>query len=465
MSLTSSLYTSLSGISASQTALIVSSNNMVNANTTGYTRQQVMNSSVNTPQSYSTTTVGNGVKVQEIRQVSDEFLRANCRESSTELGYWSSKQTYFYEVETAYGDLYGYNMQTATDDFLNAWEELSKNASDLAARATVYEAGVGLCDSLNQYSNQIEAIEQSAVTELEDTVTQINTITAELAGINNQVTGYPKGEVPLELIDYRENLMDELSMKVDCTFSYQPDGTVDIISGNGLLVSGNTSNALNTVSSPPKGLPEIIWENGNGYENTGGSLKALADLINLNESPSFQEMYDLLNDAMMQVVNEINTIHESGLGLDGDTGISFFVPISQEEPMAIGNLQVNPVLEDVNKIAASSSGEFGDGTIASQISDLQNETMIDFEDSQVTIDQYLASYTQWLGSQTQNATFLYEHQNELNFQLVSQLNAVSSVSIDEEISNMVMFQQMYNANVNVMNLIDELIGELIQKLG
>lgn len=465
MSLNSSLYTSLSGINASQTALTVSSNNIVNASTSGYTRQQVISSSVNPPQSYSTETVGSGVRVQEVKQISDQFLRANCRDSSTELGYWSSKQTYFSEVESAYGDLYGYNMQTATDDFMNAWEELSKDASDLAARATVYEMGVSFCESLNQYNNQLEAIEQSAVTELEDRVTQVNTISSELAAINKQVASYPEGEVPLELIDYRENLMDELSTMVDCTFSYQSDGTVDIISGNGLLVYGSTSNALETVATPPKGLPEIRWENGNAYENTGGSLKALTELLDPNESPSFQEMHDLLNDAMMQMVDEINTLHESGTGLDGETGIPFFVAISQEDPMAIGNLQVNPLLEDVNKIAASSSGEFGDGTISSEIANLQNEAMINSEDSQVTIDQYLSSYTQWLGSQTQNADFMYEHENELNFQLVSQLDALSSVSVDEEMANMVMFQQMYNANVNVMNLIDDLIGELIQRLG
>jgi len=465
MSLNSSLYTSLSGINASQTALTVSSNNIINASTPGYTRQQVITSSINIPQSYSTESVGSGVKVQEIKQISDQFLRSNCRENSTELGYWSSKQTYFYEVETAYGDLYGYNMQTATDDFMNAWEELSKDASDLATRATVFETGVSFCDSLNQYSNQIEAIEQSAVTELEDTVTRINTISSELAAINTEVASYPEGEVPLELLDYRENMLDELSTMVDCNISYQSDDTVDIISGNGLLVYGNTSNALETVSTPPKGLPEIKWENGNGYENTGGSLKGLTELLDTNESPCFQEMYDLLNDGMMQLVDEINTLHESGTGLDGDTGLPFFVPISQEEPMAIGNIQVNPLLEDVNKIAVSSSGQFGDGTISSEIAKLQNETMIDFEDTQVTIDQYLASYTQWLGSQTQNADFMYEHENELNFQLVSQLEAVSSVSVDEEMANMVMFQQMYNANVNVMNIIDELIGDLIQRLG
>jgi flagellar hook-associated protein 1 FlgK len=465
MSLNSSLYTSLSGITASQTALSVSSNNMVNVSTEGYTRQQAVNSAIYTPQSHTTLTVGGGVQIQEIRSISDQFLRANLRESTTELGYWSSQQSYLTEVESAYGDLYGSNIQTVTDEFLNTWEELSKDPSDLAARATVYETGVALSDMIVSYNEQLEAIENSAVTELEDTVERINSITGELAAINKQVTSYSEDEVPLELIDYRENLMDELSSYVECTFSYQSDGSVDVISSNGSLVYGQTSNELETISTPPSGLPEIRWAGGSLYNSNSGTLSALVDLVDPEKSPSFNELYDLLNDGMMQLVDEVNTIHESGIGLDGETGISFFVPINDEEPLSIGNMMVNPVLEDVNKIAASTTGEFGDGSKATEIADLQLSALIEFEGSDYTIDQYLASYTQWLGAQTQNATLQYDHQSELNTQMVTQLDSISSVSVDEEMANMVMFQQMYNANVTVMNTIDELLEGLIQKLG
>ncbi|MCH4887434.1 flagellar hook-associated protein FlgK [Acidaminobacter sp. JC074] len=459
MSLNSSLYTSYSGVSASQASLTVTTNNMTNASTKGYTRQQAIHTSINPPQSYTLSSAGYGVKIGQVRRVNDQFLRENCRAGYNELSYFETTKNYLYEVETAFGDLYGYNMQTSTDEFFNAWEELAKSPSDQAARALVYESGVSFVDTLNQYDHQLDAIEDSVIMEIQNTVSSINSLSNELANVNAKIAS--SVDPPNELLDYQDMLLDDLSKLVTCTFTYQHDGTVDVTTKNGILVGGNSAYEIACVSKPPNGLPEAEWANGQAFDNQGGSLGALNDLL-YNTLP---EVKGVINDGMMQVIDKVNELHASGTGLDGSTGLDFFVAINPNEAFEIGNLQVNPDLSDFNKIGASVTGELGDGTLADEISLVQNESFITSGDEEVTIDQYIAAYTQWLGIISSDAQFEYENQQTLSLQLETQLSAVSSVSVDEEMANMMMFQQAYNANINVMNTVDELLENLIRELG
>lgn len=465
MSLSSSLYTSLSGMTASQTGLTIVSGNMTNANTVGYTRQRITSSSIHTKTSYSVYSNGSGVKVQNIERISNQFLRENCRSNSSNLGFYDSQQAYLYEVETSFGNLYDYNIQTATDELMNSWEELSKNPADQAARSTVYENSLAYVASIVTFNDQIDAIEVSAVSSIYDSVDQVNQITEELASINKKISGYSSGNIPLELVDYRENLLDELSLLVDCKPIYQPNNTVDVISSNGLLVSGQHNESLVAVGTPPNGIPVVQWENGNKYGNEGGSIGATSALLDESKSPSFEETRQQFNEASLTLINEINALHSTGSGLTGSESLEFFIPINDRLPLTLDNLQINPILADVNNIAASLSGEQGDGAIAYQISALQQKALIDYNDSMLTIDQFYASFTQSLGVQTQTAAFQADNQLELKNQLESQINAISSVSMDEELANMMIYQQAYNANVNLMNIVDQLIGDMIRELG
>lgn len=465
MSLNSSIYVSYSGMSANQTGLTVVSENMTNVDTVGYSRRQVNTSGIYSQSTYKSRNIGSGVEIQEIKRVSDQFLRESYRETSPEMGYWDTQNRYLYEVESSYGNIYGETIQTTGDDFFNSWEELSKDPTDQAARGLVYEEGVSFCDSVNDIEGQISSIEKSCINELYDTVDTINSISSEIASINGQISKYPDGQVPLELIDYRENLLDDLSLLVDCDRIYKSDGTVDVISNNGILVSHDKSKDLQVLARPPKGMPEVVWENGNQYDNDGGSLGALTDLLNTETSPSFEETRNLLNDAVLSIVNEINNIHSSGHALDGSTGIDYFIPINPDEPMGIGNLQVNPILEDTNKIAASSTDDFGNGDLAYDISELQNGEIVKQDDEMVTIDDFFAYYNEFLGSQTKHAEFKVLNQKDMRIQIENEINSVSSVSLDDEMANMVVYQQAYNANLNVMNIVDELIGDIIQKMG
>lgn len=465
MSLTSSLYTAYSGANASQVGLTVTSGNMTNANTQGYTRQRVTTSGIYAPTTYSTFNVGGGVQVQDIQQITNQMLRENCRSANSDLGYYDTQEKYLYQTETAYGDPFGYTTQTATEDYMNAWEELSKDPSDQAARASVYETGVAFSDSVADYNNQIDAIEQSAIDEVEDTVAEINAISNSLSAINNEVTKYPAGDVPLELLDQREQLLDDLALLTDCTAIYQPDGTVDVLSNNGMLVSGTKTNTLQSVPMPPDGNPEVQWSNGMSYNNEGGSLGALTSLLDPSNDPSFEATRKEYNDGIMSIVNEINTLHAGGTGLNGETGLDFFVPVNPDLPLSPENMCVNPELEDVNKIAASVSGAQGDGDNAYAISELQNSQIVTTDSGTMTMEEFFASYTQKLGSQTKDAQFLAESQKELQTQFQTQLDSVTAVSTDDELANMMMYQQTYNANINVMNMVDELIGNMIEELG
>lgn len=461
MSLTSNLYTAYSGMQVSQTGLTVTTNNLMNVDTAGYSRQLLQTSSVMVCDPYEIYHTGNGVKVQSIQQASNQFTRNNLRDNLTALGYSDVQSQLYGQVELVFGDVQGYNMVTAVDDFFGAWQELSKYPDDMATRSMVYSSGVSMCDFYAEVYEQLDTMKHDLGSEIFIAVDQVNALTQQIAELNETLSDQPS----LELMDLREKCIDELSMLIPIETVYQNDGTIDIITSGSVLVNGCNAQTLEATAKPPEGLPELTFESGATASFESGEIAAMMTMISPEAEGSIQALQADLNLAWTTIVEGVNDVHETGIGLDGSTSVPFFVPINESLPLTIENTMVNPLLEDGNKIGASSSGEAGDGTSALEIVNLQESLTIAYEEGTYGINDYLNAYLSFVGQLANQANFETEQLTEMHEQYLNQLNAVIGVSADDEMASMLVYQQMYNANVNVMNTIDELMEDLLRKLG
>lgn len=168
-----------------------------------------------------------------------------------------------------------------------------------------------------------------------------------------------------------------------------------------------------------------------------------------------------LNAFVNTIARNINYIHRKGITLLGTTEVDFFIAANPSKPIEAGNIALNPNLDTLNNIAASQSGDRGDGRIAKQIAELRNEYIF----ADMNSDDYYRDIISSIGVAGNEASTMEESQKILISQIDDKRKAMSAVSLDEEMTDMLKYQHSYVANTRVVNAIDEMIDNIINRMG
>ncbi|MCL6627405.1 MAG: hypothetical protein K6T68_12565, partial [Alicyclobacillus shizuokensis] len=222
-------------------------------------------------------------------------------------------------------------------------------------------------------------------------------------------------------------------------------------------------------------LPVDMTIGGQSY--SAGTL--LSDIA--ADNPSLGITFDASGDATIPqgtqiTVAGLNALEEMGYNENGDHAPPLFLAGTgtSGQPITAANITVNPdVLSDVSQLAAGLSTNAGDGTLATTISSLKSAE-IQFSDAadssatmplkQGTLDEFLQAVVGQLGIQGQQADQEVSAQQAVMQQIDMQRQSVSGVSIDEEMSNLIQYQQAYNASAKVISVINDLLDTLIQNV-
>jgi flagellar hook-associated protein 1 FlgK len=145
-----------------------------------------------------------------------------------------------------------------------------------------------------------------------------------------------------------------------------------------------------------------------------------------------------------------------------DAGDTFDISISEDAAM---NMALSStVLNDTNKIAAGLSG-IGDGQNALNISNLQNSLVFSSGGftpgtGTSTFDDFYNSLVSGLGSGSRSSQSILKQQEGVMLQLNTQRESISGVSLDEEMINLIKFQQAYAASARMITVIEEMFDVL-----
>ena len=488
-----------SGMYVNQAALATTSNNLANVNTTGASKVQLVSAEKNTVQ-LSGTSTGDGVSVASITRSRDIFLDSTYRSQNTKATYLSVKSgnlEYMNKLSCEYE-----TTTTTTDDttaattipgledtveaFFDTWEKLSTDSSSEDIRKTVTKDGAALVSMLTEMDEQLQQLQADAVTGVKDGVVSLNDLAMQVADLNQQITQAEAGGGEASYLrDQRDVLLDEMSALGNISVT-ESNGTLKVTLGGSTLVNGDTTHTLVVEGTGTTADPlSVKWaDSGNTAKISSGSIKAYLEdadqtgyeSIDASEIPynfttsatsSISTMRQALNVLLTTLAIEINALSTSGVDLNGDTGLDFFTAIDSSQPLSITNIQVNPELvNDPEKVVASASDADGDNTIADKICDLDDDTTC-YKSSDLSlsmIDFYKAT-TSWIGTAGDKAASSYENQAALVTQANTQRQSVSAISVDEEMSNMIMFQNAYAASARVMDTIDDMLAELITTFG
>jgi flagellar hook-associated protein 1 FlgK len=444
-----------------QQAISVTSHNIANVNTPGYSRQQLI-MTANTPVDSSIGPMGSGVSAESIERVYDRYLNAQISNESQGLGRWDAQKDAVKLVEMIFNEANGSGLNEAMSKFWNAWQSLTTDPDGTTERQVLLTASQVLANTFNQLDTDLSQSQQGLGLVVEGTVADINRLSEQLLDLNTKIVSSEVGSVSAnDYRDQREQVLKELSELIDISSFEDANGAVTVSVATGLpLVTAEDYWQLSTEPNVT-GIEEVVWVDADGNTTninaaiSGGKLKGLIEVRDFI-IPDYMTRLDTLAGA---ILTDVNLLHQAGFDLNGTAGEVFFVGTG-----TAADLEVNPnILGDLNLIAAASDAATvpGDSRNAVNIANLQYALNIGGTQS---YNDYYGAIVRDVGNEVLQSDAYYNHQSDMMVQLENQREAVSGVSLDEEMINLIKFQNAYTAAARLITTADEMMQTVLQMI-
>ncbi|HEY5234458.1 MAG TPA: flagellar hook-associated protein FlgK [Verrucomicrobiae bacterium] len=450
------------------TGVEVTGQNLANVNTTGYTRQSV---EIQTSPDISTAIgpEGTGANVVAIQQVVNALLNTQIQSQQSTSGYWSAQQTALQSAQTSLGEfLNGTGSATSstsgdntTDTGLSgqlsglfsAFQAVATSPTSISARQALVSQAQTLASMFNQVNSQFDAARTSLNTSLGNDVDSANQLLSGIAGLNKQIsTADFSGATPNDLLDEREQDLENLSNLTNITTSTGTNGAVDVSIGGQTLVSGNQ--VLDTLQTYDAGGGQLLVQTATGGVNltlTGGSMQGTIDV----RDGELATMQSSINTLASTLITQVNTIQGGGYSLTGTTGANFF------NGSDAATITVNAALADNPSLiqASGSATATGDNSVALQLADLASTAQAGLN-NQAFGDSYDETVA-GLGDSLQTANNQVTNQTAVSNMLSTQRSSVSGVNVDEEMTNLMSFQRAYEASAQLVTTLNTMLGDVL----
>jgi flagellar hook-associated protein 1 FlgK len=430
-----------------QKQMDVTSHNISNATTAGYSRQTVGLGTCSSD--YSTDGYfGTGVQIEDITRARNELTDKQIRYYNQSYSANNEKSTLLSQVESLVSESSGTGLSSMISDFFNTWTKLSVTPTSTQLRNAVVQSAQSLTGKIQEiYDGTNEARTQSK-NEAVQNVTAINSAVKNITDLNKQIlAAQATGSSPNDLLDARDKAISDLSQIVNINTSVDDKGCVAVSIG-GILASDNVISTEFKVKENNGQLSLVTSKDEINATVNGGKLSAEMDVY----SGSIPEYQSKLDDISQTLMNSVNFLHRSGTDLNGDAGEDFFSSYSN------GVLAVNQdITDNVNKLAISSDGTNGNGDISKKMGELADIALLNGK----TLSDNYSDLVSKIGSDVK-----YTAENAASTKLVidklqDQQDSFSGVSVDEEMTNIIVFQRSYAASAKMIKAADEMLQTLL----
>jgi len=472
--------------------------------------------------------LGTGVQAQSVQRIRDQFIDRQYQQESSKLGYWESRSSAVSQMEDILSEPSDFGLNESFDQFWSSLQILSTSPDDASTRKVVVQKGIAVAESFNYINKQLTDIQENLKNEILVSTTDVNSILKQIAAINEEIQAIePNGYMPNDLYDVRDVLLDELSSYFPVEVTYEKSGgnalaiaegsmnisiktakgPISVVTGKDFAsLTANTGNPALLTDPTNTTLPkEIAITDAEGYQpftsftitgngNVASSEINYADmeankgqilsLINshgygatTDETGFYPEMLKNLDELANAFAKAFNDVHTAGSDLNGKKGEEFFGSKVSNEKISASNIMVNNNFEkDTSLLAASTSPandnpEPGNGSNALLLANIKSKPLSATGTppagglNGATIQSFYQSMIGELGVVGEQAIRLSTNSATIKSTVANNRASISSVSLDEEMTNMITFQQAYNANARMITVVDETLDKIINGMG
>ena len=431
------LQTSLRGLLAEQRALDVTSHNIANANTEGYSRQEAMLQTADALALPPVGQIGTGVDVAGYKRIRDGFLDLQYRTQAMQVGAGTTKADALDQAELRLAEPGDNGIGARLNKFWGAWSDLANTPESGAARQALVADAQTLVGSINDLDAGLKTVTgqaAAALTALTGNGGELQQIGRELAGLNGAIKDAQSvGGQPNDLLDRRDLLLDKLSGLAQVSVADNGSGSIRITLGGAAtpLVDGSTLT-----------WPAPAWTTSPG--GPGGKIGALMDLG--SATGTIGSYRGELESFAKALTTQVNTVYNQGPPL----GVDFFAYDTTTKM-----LSVNPAVTPSSVRAGT--GPTADNAAARAIAALRGT-------AGGPDDLYSRLVTR-IGTEVADARRTTLNATALSDSIQDRRQSTAGVSLDEEMTNLIRFQRGYQAAARAMTTTDEMLDVLINRTG
>ncbi len=457
------LGTAMTGLDVHRRRIEVISENIANVNTPGYRRRVVDLAPVGRAEINGlfagSGTPGTGVEIQAIRRLEDGQLEANARDHTSVASGLDAKLSALQRVEEAVGGLTPGGIGDQLTDLWNSFDDLGNAPDDTALREIVLQKGQNVAAAFNRADSNLATLRETESAAAGDRLNELNRLASQIADMDSQALSANADRSSVSgLLDRRDQLVTQLADLAPINVVNQSDGQLTITVDGHFIVSDGASRSLELrpvadADLGLMGLSRLAVFGGSGRELsiTTGQLGGRLASINQAIPDSMAE----LDAIAATLTTQVNTAHEAGVALDGSTGNSFF-DLGAD---GAGSISLNAdVLGQPAKLAAAGAG-------AGPLDDSTARQLAGFgelaDGPRAAFDSLVTS----LAGQVNAAGTRSEAANASAATATNLVKGATGVSLDEELTDLVIAQRSYEAAARLITTIDQMLETLISRTG
>ncbi len=469
---------------AQQTALSTTGHNIANINTAGYTRQRANMQATNAISipGMSSFQLGTGVDVNKIERLREDYLDVQYRTENKNVGYWGAKRDTLSRMEGLMNEPSDNGLAHVMDEFWAGWEELAKDPDSAANRSVVREKGIAVAQTFNYMSNSIDQIQADLKQVIKTKTDEVNSISRQISSLNDQISRLVANNYePNDLYDQRDLLIDQLSKIVNVKVTQNGNGMVDIVVASQALVSGNKANELE-VGFDKKGDAEYVSQvtiNGKSIDLDSGELLGRIESFGkldgtevVGTIPNIKKNLDLFAAAF---ADQVNKVHSEGMYIKNNDGkiemvsaanIKFFTGSNAKDLAVSSDIKGSlDMIAAAKKEGTTEGSSSGNGKNAQAIANIKSDGSISINGTTSTLKDFYRNMVGQLGIDSQEAQRMQGNSEVIVKQVENRRHSISDVSLDEEMANMIKYQQAYNAAARMVTAMDQCLDKVINGMG
>ncbi|CAM3209540.1 flagellar hook-associated protein FlgK [Sporolactobacillus spathodeae] len=492
-------------LEVNQEVIQTTGDNISNANTDGYSRQRVdlttwtpfPASGINAARGAGQ--IGTGVTAGSISRIRDTFVDLQVRDNTNQNGYWSAVNDAYSQMENIVNEPSDSGISTVLNNFWQSLQDLASNAGTSGTGSVVLQNGAEVADTFNYIAGSLGKVQNNISDQINENTSLVNNYADQLTALNKQINNQEaNGFLPNDLYDQRDAIVDKLSALVNVKVTTTPSGgnpvagavgrySIELVDKDGksyvpsaTLVDGQnlTNNHLQTTQSTDmNGNPQVavtlVDNSGNtlpasgsaNLNNMSGKLQGEIDSYTVD----FPAVMNSLDNMAQTLASKFNAAYATSAG-GSSKGEAFFLGDGSGNSagtVTAANIHVNADLKGSDVTANVASGASGDNTSAIAMADVlaTNAYDIDGNGSSATLQNYLESLIGQIGVNAQSADQFSTNTNSLLTAAQNRRSSISGVSTDEELTNLIQYQQSYAASAKVVNTLDTMLDTIINKMG
>jgi len=429
---------------AYQSAINTTAGNISNVNNANYARRRVDLSQ------YIVGFSSLGLSLHESERMQQRYAQTQLWNENQSLFEVGTSGMLMGQVEDIFSEDTESGLSGVMAQFWDSWNDLANDPEGQYARALVKDKGVLLANTFQRIHTDLNQMQDQIRPQITIEIQEVNELTGQIAEINQKLM---LQESP-DLLDERDKLIDKLTGLIDVKVKETERGKINIYADGFLLVGDEFSYKISSETETVNGVErtDIFYLDSDKKMNiTSGSLKALLDVHN-NKIPEYLAKLD---EMAINLAETVNNIHTTGENLGGITNISFF----NSTITGASDFQVNLAVEqDPSLIATRLPGEAeGSNSIALSITDLRLQKTLNGRN----VDEYYQSMIADIGNKIRETDFLENSQQNVIENLLNQKESITGVSLDEEMTRMVQFQQSYQAAAKIISTVSEMVDTVL----